>query len=203
MNNKWTTIPSDSVVNTAMDALEKNGIHAFVVETGEDAKKKVFEMMPEGAEVMTMVSTTLDTLGITGHIMDSGNYAPVRKKLNDENVSPLEKKKLGAGPDWALGSVHAVTKEGQVLVASNSGSQLPAYAYGAMHVVWVVGTHKIVDTVDDGIKRIYDYILPLESERARKAYGAEGSNVSKLLIINKEVAAGRLNLIFVNEVLGF
>lgn len=203
MNNQWTTKPSDDVVQATIAALQKNGTNASFVKTGEAAKDKLFEMMPEGSEVMTMTSVTLDTLGIPQHIMESGKYEPVRKKLNDESVSPLEKKKLGAGPEWALGSVHAVTKEGQILVASNSGSQLPAYVYGAMHVVWIVGIHKIVDTVDEGIKRIYDYILPLEAERARKAYGAEGSNVSKLLIINEEVKPDRLNLIFVDEVLGY
>ena len=114
-----------------------------------------------------------------------------------------EMQKLGAAPEWAIGSVHAVTENGEVLIASASGSQLPAYAYGSSNVIFVVGAQKIVKNVDEGIKRIYEYCLPLESERARIAYGVPGSSVNKILIINKEFQEKRINLIFVNEVLGF
>lgn len=96
-----------------------------------------------------------------------------------------------------------MVENGQVLIASNSGSQLPAYVYGAAHIIWVVSTQKIVRDLDDAIKRIYEYALPLESQRVRKAYGMPHSNVSKLLIINREVNVGRLTLIFVKEKLGF
>ncbi len=102
-----------------------------------------------------------------------------------------------------VGSVHAVTENGQVVVASNTGSQLPAYAYGSQNVIWVVGTQKIVSDLDAAFNRINEYVLPLEADRARKAYGVEGSNVSKLLILNKEINPNRIKLIFVNENLGF
>ena len=45
--------------------------------------------------------------------------------------------------------------------------------------------------------------LPLESERAHKAYGVPGSAVNKMLVVNREVTPGRITLIFVNEKLGF
>jgi hypothetical protein len=112
-------------------------------------------------------------------------------------------RQTGAAPDWAIGSVHAVTEEGQIVVASATGSQMPAYLYGAGHVVWVVGIQKIVPDLNAAIQRVYDHVLPLESDRARKAYGVPGSAVNKLLVINKEVQPSRATLIFVNEVLGF
>ncbi len=121
----------------------------------------------------------------------------------DRETQGLEMQKLGAAPEWAVGSVHAVTQEGHVVIASNTGSQLPGYAYGSQHVVWIVGTQKIVENLDGAMKRIYDYVLPLESDRAHKAYGVDGSNVSKMLIVNKEVNPQRITLIFVNEKLGF
>ncbi len=88
------------------------------------------------------------------------------------------------------------------MIASASGSQLPAYAYGAGQVIWVVGAQKIVQDLDDGFRRIYDYVLPLEDARARKAYGV-GSGVNKLLIINQEKDPSRLKLILVRQKLGF
>ncbi|MEK7064726.1 MAG: LUD domain-containing protein [Patescibacteria group bacterium] len=91
----------------------------------------------------------------------------------------------------------------QVVMASNSGSQLPAYAYGAGKVIWVVGVQKITANLDAALKRIYEYVLPLESERVKIAYGMDRSNVSKLLVINKEIVPQRITMILVKERLGF
>ena len=114
-----------------------------------------------------------------------------------------EMQRLGAAPEYVIGSVHAVTEDGKVIIASNTGSQLPGYAYSADHVIWVVGAQKIVKNVDEGIKRIYEYVLPLESERAHKAYGVEGSFVSKLLIMNREPNPNRIKIILIKEPAGY
>ncbi len=198
------TLPSQEIIEKTIQNLKTNGIDALVVEKGEDAKKKVFELLPKDAEVMNMSSVTLDTLGISQEIMESGKFNSVKKKLMsmDRKTQSLAMQKLGAAPEYTVGSVHAVTEEGNVLIASNTGSQLPAYVYTSAHVIWVVGAQKIVKNTDSGIKRIYDYVLPLEDARFRKAYGI-GSFVSKLLIINKETVPNRLTMILVKEVLGF
>lgn len=203
---KWSKPASKEIIDKTIEALKANSIEAIFVETGEEAKRKAFEILPQGAEVMTMSSVTLQTIGLVDEIDGSVKYDAVKPKLMkmDRATQGLEMQKMGAAPSWAIGSVHAVTEDGQVLIASNSGSQLPAYAYGSSHVIWVVGAQKIVKNTEEGIKRIYEYVLPLESERANKAYNiTTGSNVSKLLIINKEIIHGRLTVIFVNEELGF
>ncbi len=206
--DKWTTLPADDVIKKTIDSLSKNGITAEVAENGDEAKQKVLSLVPEKKEVMTMTSVTLDTIGIPKEINESGKYDSVRQKLNAMNrqTDSLKMQKLGAAPEYTVGSVHAVTQDGRVVIASNTGSQLPAYAYASAHVIWVVGTQKIVKDFDEGMKRIYEYVLPLESKRSRKAYGLPdswNSNVSKLLIINKELVTGRLHIIFVKELLGF
>lgn len=204
--DKWNQLVSKQTVDKTIEVLEANGIEAKYVETGEEAFNEVFKIIPPGAEVMTMSSVTIDTLGISKEVQESGKYDSVKNKLNsmDRQTQGLEMLKIGAAPEWSVGSVHAVTEDGHVLIASNAGSQLPAYASGASHVIWIVGTQKIVKNNDEGIKRIYEYVLPLESERLNKAYNlTTGSFVSKLLIINREIKKGRLTLIFVGEKLGF
>lgn len=202
--DKWSKLADQQTIDKTIKALAANGIEAKFVETGEDAKREVLSLIPEDAEVMTMSSETLRTTGIASEIDESGRFDAVKPKLMkmDRNTQGLEMQKMGAAPEYAVGSVHAITEDGHVLIASNSGSQLPAYAYGSAHVIWVVGVQKIVKNTDDGIKRIHEYVLPLEDERAKKAYGM-GSGVSKLLIINKEKTPGRLTLVLVNEKLGF
>ena len=207
-NTQWDKLADQATVDKTIESLKANNITALSVQTGEEAKKKVLELIPQGAEVMTMTSVTLQTIGVTQEINESGNYDGVHTKLAkmDRATQGGEMQKLGAAAEYAVGSVHAVTEEGHVFVASNSGSQLPGYSYASAHVIWVVSTKKIVKNNDEALKRIYDHCVPLESVRARKAYGLPddwNTFVSKLLIFNKEPAQGRITLIFVNEDLGY
>lgn len=202
--SKWDQLADKETITKTIEALKANGIDVRFAKTGEEARKEVFSLLPEGAEVMNMTSRTLDTLGISKKILESGKYNSVRKKLMnmDRVTQGLEMRKLGAAPEWAIGSIHAVTEDGHILIASQGGSQLPAYVYGAMHVIWVVGAQKIVKNNDEGIRRIYEHCLPLENERSEKAYGA-GSAVNKILIIDREIKQSRITVILVNAVLGF
>lgn len=204
INQKYGVVVDQAIIEKTVEALEKNGIHALTVETGVEAKQKVFELLPKEAEVMNMTSATLDSIGVSKEIMESGHYNAVRKTFEsmDKETQGLEMQKLGAAPEWVIGSVHAVTEEGSVLIASASGSQLPAYASGSSHVIWVVGAQKIVKDFNEGIKRLYEYSLPLEDKRARKVYGM-GSSVNKILVVNKEWMEGRITMIIVKEKLGF
>ncbi len=193
-----------ATVEKTIESLRRNGIGAELAANREEAKKRVLELIPEGSEVFTYSSQTLLETGIAKEINESGRFASVRMKFQkmDKAMQAGEMRKLGAAPDFALGSVHAVTEDGKLLIASASGSQLPAYASGAGRVIWVVGTQKIVQAYGQGVKRIYDYVLPLENERAMRVYGSP-SSVNKLLVVSKEPNPGRLHLIFVNEKLGF
>lgn len=201
----YDEIASEEILQNTKKALEANNFNVHIADAGEEAKKIALELIPKGAEVITMTSVTLTDLGLESEFNDSGNYDSVKAKLSKMNreTEGNAMQKLGAAPDYAIGSVHAVTQDGKVIVASNTGSQMAGYVYGSPHVVWVVGAQKIVKDFDDGIKRIYDYVLPLESERAHKAYGVEGSFVSKLLVFNKEVNPERINIVLVKENLGF
>ncbi|MBI3420960.1 MAG: lactate utilization protein [Candidatus Sungbacteria bacterium] len=206
--NAWSKLADEAAIATTIEALAKNGITATVAEDGAAAKAKVLEIIPKGAQVMTMTSMTLSAIGVVDEFNDSGNYDSVRAQFakmdQEKSEDALEMRRLGVAPEWTVGSAHAVTQDGSVVIASNTGSQLPAYAYGAGHVVWVVGAQKIVKNFDEAMKRIYEYVLPLESERANKAYNiTTGSNVSKLLVVNKEVQPGRISIILVKEKLGF
>lgn len=204
--NKFDELADSATIEKTVQALNSNGIEAIIVENGEEAKKKALEILPEGTEIMTMVSVTLDTISLSAEInKEDGKYKPVRDKLYSMNMETQAKemKSLGGAPEWAIGSVHAITEDGQILVASATGSQLPAYAYGAINVLWIVGGQKIVKNLEEGLKRVYEHVLPLESERAKKAYGVPGSSVNKILIINKEPQQGRIKVILVKEKLGF
>jgi len=146
----------------------------------------------------------LEATGITEAIETSGRYDPVRPRIwsMDRQTQADEIRRLTASPDVMLGSVHAVTETGSLLTASMGGSQLGPYVSGAGRVILVVGTQKIVSDLEDGLPRIDEYSFPLEDARAQAAYGIH-SAVNKVLIINREIAPGRITVVLVDEVLGF
>jgi L-lactate utilization protein LutC len=201
----YNTVPSPVIINQAVAALTAHGITAEVVATKDEAKVAVLKLIVKGSEVMTMSSETLSQTGIAPAINESPDYISVRAKLMEMNreTDGRQMQVLGAAPTVAVGSAQAVTAKGELVFASNTGSQLPAYAYGSDQVIIVVGAQKIVPTLDEAMKRVYEYVLPLESERAHKAYGVPGSNVSKLLVVSKEIKPNRIHVVIVKEVLGF
>ncbi|MFH2115663.1 MAG: LUD domain-containing protein, partial [Spirochaetota bacterium] len=149
-------------------------------------------MIPKGAEVMTMTSVTVDSIGLGKILNESGNYESAKGKLYamDQKTQGRQMRKYGAAPDVALGSVHAVTETGSLVIASLTGSQLPAYAYGSGMVIWVAGVNKLVRDLEEGLKRIDEQVVALESDRARKAYGLPDdfqSFPAKVLVFNREV----------------
>ena len=196
-------LASRTQIERAVLALEANGIHALIAENGEQARKIFFELISEGSQIYQGSSITLDTLGITADIEESGRFDAIRPKLRalDRKTQSDQIRHLGASPDYMVGSVHAVTEDGRVLIASASGSQLGPYVSGAKNVIWVVGAQKLVKDLDEGLRRIEEYVVPLENEHMQKVYGMNTS-LNKLLIINKE-RPGRITMILVNENLGF
>ena len=202
---EYDTVKDDASLNRAAEALTANGFNVRIVANGEEAKQAALELLPKGEEVMSVTSRTLDQIGLTPAINESGDYDAVRPKLNALMGDPSKKeeqRKLGTAPTHVVGSVHALTEDGRVLIASNTGSQLPAYLYGAGHVVWVVGGQKITKDMDDALLRLEQHVVPLENERSKQAYGAP-TNVSKLAMVNKEIQPGRIDIIIAKEALGF
>ena len=185
-------------------ALERNRITCMVVDSGEEAREVVRSILPVGAEVYNNTSRTLEVIGVAEDIERSGQYQPLRPRLYqmDREMQGREMRQLSASPDWVVGSAHAVTAQGSLLIASASGSQLGPIASGAGHVILVIGAQKIVPDFDTGLRRIYEYCFPLEDLRAKQAYGVS-SGVNNVLVVNKAMAPGRITAILVNESLGF
>ena len=152
---------------------------------------------------MTNTSVTLQETGITEAINDGGPYESVRNKMMalDFATQAQQMKVIAGQADFALGSVHAVTRGGALFIASASGSQLSSYAWGAADVIFVVGAQKLVATPDDARERIFQHSLKLEDARALAAYG-QNSSVGKILEIHQELP-GRIHIVLVRESAGF
>jgi hypothetical protein len=183
--------------------LTSRGFPAQVADSVADARALVLAAIPEGAEVHIALSETMRELGITAEVDESGRYQSIRAQLRslDRQTQGREMRKLGAAPDYILGSAHAVTDTGEIIVGSGGGSQLGAYAYAAGKVILVVGHQKLVRDVDEGLRRLREYSLPREYARMQ-SLGHMGSALGKTLIFHQEFS-GRTRVILVPETLGF
>jgi hypothetical protein len=197
-------LAAEDQIDGAAEALDRNGVVSLVVDSGEEARSAVLSMLPVGAEVYNNTSRTLETIGLAEDIERSGRYQPLRLRLYqmDREMQGREMRQLAAAPDFLVGSVHAVTTGGSLLIASASGSQLGPLVSGAGHAILVVGGQKIVPDLGAGLRRIDEYCYPLEDQRARQAYGVP-SGVNNLLIINHAVAPNRITAVLVRQRLGF
>ena len=157
---------------------------------------------------MTGASVTLQQIGFEA-ILISGKH-PWRNFKADllaekDPVKQAAMRRQGTLAEFYLGSVNALAETGELVFASGSGSQLPAYAYSSRNVIWIAGAQKITPTLDDAMRRIREYVLPLEDARMKSVGNAAGSRIGRILIIENEPAYLRRNLtlILVNQVLGF
>ena len=203
-NKEFTKLASNDRIERVAKALEVNGMKVLIAENGEEAKRLVLDLVPQGVEVYTNQSKTIDTLGLRAALDESGRYNAVRPKVLslDRKTQSEQIRKLRSSPDYIIGSVQAITETGQVLTSSFGGSQIGAYAYGSTKVIWVVGTQKLVENLDEAFRRIEEYSYPLEDARLLAALGMH-SAIGKTLIVNREVVPGRITVILVKEELGY
>ena len=204
---EWNRLPDKHIVSKTIEALKNRGFNAELVSTHGDALKLITNKIPEGADIMTGGSTSLDQIGFT-ELLKSGAHQ--WKNLKEEIMTEKDPAKLrslrvnATGAQYFLGSVQAVAETGEIVVASATGSQLPAYAFNATNVIWVAGTQKITPSLNDALRRTREYALPMETARM-KSQGYPGSMIGKMLILEREAPfLGRnLTMILVNEKLGF
>jgi hypothetical protein len=182
-------------------------VHGFTVEVLDDAaaaRTRIKDLIPAGASVFTGASETLRLSGIEEDINASGRYDAIRSRgqAMDRATQLAEIWRLISTPDVIVGSVHAVTETGSLVIASASGSQLPGYAGGSLRAIWVVGAQKVVPDLSTALRRVDEHCLPLESDRAMKAYG-QPSAINRLLILNAEPEPGRGVVLLLREAIGF
>ncbi len=201
--DRFTTLPDEQTLASAVTALEEHGFSVEVVDDFDAARQAVLARIPHGSSVMTNTSVTLQETGIADAVNDGGPFDSARNKMFalDFATQAQEMKAMGGQPDYALGSVHAVTHDGTLVIASASGSQLASYAWGAANVIFVVGAQKLVPTLEAAHQRIYQHSLVLEDARAIAAYG-QHSSVGKVLEIHQELP-GRIHIVLIRQVAGF
>ena len=187
----------------AAAALKAHGFTVEILDDAATARTRIKDLIPEGASVFTGASETLRLSGIEDDINTSGRYDAVKSRglTLDRATQMAEIWRLMATPDVIVGSVHAVTETGSLVVASASGSQLPGYAGGAARAIWIVGAQKLVPDLPAALRRVEEHCLPLESARVQAVYGRP-SAINRLLILNADTDPGRGTVLLLRKAIG-
>jgi hypothetical protein len=204
IDRSFATAASEEQLQRSAEALRVKGAAVEVVDTAVEARRRVTDLLPVDQSVFTAGSETLRLTGLAEDINESGRYLSARKQIAalDFATQYDEMRRLGALPDVVVGSVHALTEDGEAVIASMTGSQLGPYVSGASKVVWVVGSQEIVPDLETAVRRVRLYSLPLEDGRARLAYGMP-SAANKILIVAGDSTPGRITVVITRETIGF
>ena len=199
----FTTAASEAQLASLAERLRDRNFEVLVVDTASEAQSAVLARIPEGSEVHSGKSKTLEDAGLLKSLMESGKYAFLRTRLfkMDRHTQMREMRKLGAAPDFMIGSVQAVTEAGQLVSASASGSQLGPYASGAGQLILVIGSQKIVPDLESALNRIREHVQPYEDARLREQLGV-GTQLARILILERDFRPGRTTIILVREPIG-
>src|SRR5690348_322246 len=206
-HGKWERLPDEETVARTVSALKSRGINAEFVPNRKEALDAVTRLIPEGSELMTASSRTLDEIGFFTLLKSGKHHWTSQNDIVNSEKDPAKRAELrrrNISVGYFLGSVHAITETGETIVASASGSQIPSYAFTSKNVIWVAGTQKIVPNLEEGLRRVREHSLDLESARM-KSLGFPGSVIAKILIVEREPAmlGRKVSMILVNEKLGF
>ena len=198
-------VPADRArLQRAAAALSARGMAARILSDGAQARAAIDRLIPDGALVYNTTSRTVDQIGVAADIRAATRYRSTRTHTQtlDPRTQMDEFRRHVSTMDVIVGSVHAVSEDGHVVIASASGSQLAAYAFGASRVIWVVGAQKVVPDLDVAFDRVQRHSYPLEDARARQAYGSP-SVIGKQLVVSQENTPGRITVLILEEALGF
>lgn len=199
------TMPASTAELEALAArLKERNFEPVIVEDAAAARAAVLERLPEGSEVHSAKSKTLEDIGVFQELMESDRYDYLRKRYfkMDRNTQAREMRKLVAAPDIMVGSVQAVTEAGQLVVASASGSQMGPYSAASGKLILVVGSQKIVPDLEAALRRIREYVTPYEDARLRAQMGV-GTKLARVLILERDFMPGHTTVILVKEPVGY
>ena len=191
-------------IQRTIDALAARNVEAVLVADGAEALDKLKELVPEGSEVFVNTSETLATIGYTEYMHGNDSYVNLHDQMTaqPDPASQREFRRKTTTAEYFVGSVQAIAETGEIVVASSSGSQIGAYAYGARRLILVAGTQKICPTLADAEARTRGWTLEVH-DRWLEGRGVAPTPIGKLLVMEHEPVVGRITMLLVPESLGW
>lgn len=213
----------EKYIEITMQNLDKNGIKPFYVETKEEVVPLVKTLIKEGEIVSNGGSVTLAQTGVSA-FLECGDYDFVdRRGLEGEALRDSYIRAFGA--DSYFCSSNAVTQNGELYNVDGNSNRVACIVFGPRQVIMVVGKNKIVENIDQAIKRVKECAAPPNTVRLNldtpcnktgkcislnkdDSFICDGCAGDKRICCNYVISAkqrhkDRIKVIIVNENLGY
>ena len=207
----------DKRVENLIRDWQKKNILGFYCANKEEAVKELITFIPESCSVGISGSQTIEETGIVKELESRGNRVFNQNKKGLSREESLRLRELGACADYYLTSANAIALNGELVFFSANGQRIAGIS-SAKNVIVVCGINKITPDLDQAIKRAREYVTPLNCKRlnwntpcfkdglcskATCLFPEYKRMCCQILIIEAEVAPGRLKVILTGENLGF
>lgn len=205
---------NEEKIQRTIKALEKNNMAGFFVKDKDELLDKIDELVNEGASVSVGGSMTLFECGVIDHLR-SGRFDfkdRYVQGLSAEDIKKIYRQAFSC--DAYILSANAITENGEIYDVDGTGNRVAAMIYGPDKVIVVVGVNKIVKNVDEAINRIKSCTAPANAKRLNRAtpctktgYCMDCASPKRIcneyVLIKKQPIKDRINVIFLNETLGY
>lgn len=210
-NMKWL---KESRVNGTINSLKKNGMNGYLVNSHEELIEKINELTNDGDTVSCGGSMSLFETGVIDYLR-SGKYNFLDRYedgLSKDDLKKLYRNTFSA--DVYFTSTNAITEKGELYNVDGNGNRVAAMLYGPDKVIIIAGINKIVENIEEAIKRNERVSAPANCKRLNRATpcvkvghcmdcSSEDRICNEYTIIRRQGNKDRIHVIFLNEELGY
>ena len=180
--------------------------------TKEEALEKALSWIPDGASVSWGGSQTAQQMGLLDSVKN-GKYRAIDRFAG---TTPEEKEQIskeGMFSDVFITGANAMSLDGQMVNIDGNGNRVAAIIYGPKSVIVVAGMNKVVDTVEDALRRARTIAAPQNKQRFANVTPCDGTGIcadckaegcicNQIVITRHCRPVGRIKFILVGEDLG-
>lgn len=210
-NLEWVI---EQKVKRTIDALEKNNINAYYLESKEEVIETIKDIVDEGAVVTCGGSMSLFETGVIDHLRTE-RYQFLDRYKEGLTIDEIRKIYLAAfDADAYFTSTNAITEDGELYNVDGNGNRVAAMIYGPKKVIAIVGVNKIVKNLDEAIKRNRYISAPANAKRLNRntpcvktGYCMDCKSPEKICraytVIKSQGIKDRMHVLFINEEIGY
>lgn len=201
------------IINKLKKNFKLRNIDVKYFETLSEAKIYILNIIPLNSTIGIGHSATLQKINLTTSLLEKG-FIVYDKELAKNNEECKELKKKALITEWYITGSNAISTDGRIVNVDHSGNRVAAITFGPDKVLIVVGINKIVNTLEDAIKRVKNIACPLNAKRA--GFNPPCVELSKcidctskervcnvLSIVEGQSDPSRIKILIVNEDCGY
>lgn len=201
---------NDLLAVKVIKGLESRNMNGYYAHNREEALKMALDLIPEGSSITMGGGMSVHEIGLV-RALKEGNYSFIdRDEMEDKRAAML----AAYDADIFLASANAVTEDGVLVNIDGNANRVSAIAQGPRKVILIVGMNKVCSDVDGAMKRARNVAAPINAQRfgLNTPCSKTGSCMNckspdticcQFLITRYSKHSGRINVILVNDSLGF